>query len=147
MLQDLDPRLVSALHTKTASIPEMKTFLRAEVLEKWKSEEFDTGSSRVQVAMLSSRIKYLQGHIATHNHDKAALRTLAIFVSRRRKILRYMMRNDYTNYRLCVNELALRPLPVLHSKYPKLKVERTHEQVQLRNSRVKNRVPRGHLGH
>lgn len=145
--QGVNPKVAAALHTNTASIPEMKSFLRSEILDKWKSEDFDTGSSRVQVAMLTSRIAFMQNHVKLHNHDKHALRTVGIFVSRRRKLLQYMMKHDYSNYRLCINELNIRPMPVLFSKYPPRPHRKTHEQVQLRNSRIKNRRPRGHLGH
>ena len=52
--------------------------------------------------MLSDRISWLQLHIRKHNHDKTSLRTLSIAVSRRRKLLRYMMKNDYEGYRYVV---------------------------------------------
>lgn len=58
-----------------------------------------------------------------------------------------MMRREYEDYRLCIEELGLRPQPVLYSKYPTPQKRLTHEQVQQRNLRVKNRLKRGHLGH
>jgi hypothetical protein len=48
---------------------------------------------------------------------------------------------------LCANELELRHVPILYSKYPAPLPRKSHAEVQLRNSRVKNRTPRGHKGH
>jgi ribosomal protein S15 len=58
------------------------------------------------VAMLSDRITWLQLHIRKNNHDKHSLRTLSIVVSRRRKLLRYMMKNDYSGYRCAARSRA-----------------------------------------
>jgi hypothetical protein len=56
--------------------------------------------------MLTDRITWLQQHVKKHNHDKAALRTLTTVVSRRRRLLRYMMKNDYASFR-CVARCVL----------------------------------------
>ena len=49
--------------------------------------------------------------------------------------------------RLCLSELNIRALPIFLSKYPPRSRRPTHDEVQLKNSRLKNRKPRGHKGH
>lgn len=59
----------------------------------------------------------------------------------------YMIRRDYHSYRLVVNQLNLRPIPVFNSKHtPKMRKE-SHKQINARNARMKNRKSRGDKGH
>lgn len=146
-MEGRDPRLASALSTWTASIPELRSFRKQELLRVWAPDKHDTGATRVQVAMLSDRVTWLQNHIRKHNHDKHALRTIAIVANRRRKLLRYMMRNDYDNYRVCIRELEMRPTPMFYSKYPPRRPRQTHQAIAEKRKRLKNRKSRGYKGH
>lgn len=125
----------------------MLAFRRSEILKKYSAKPFDTGASRVQVAMVTERINRIAAHLSRNKHDKNCKRSLTSFTVRRRKVLEYMMRRDYQNYRLMVTELGLRPLNLVNSRHlPKVRAE-THKQVKERHARLKNRVSRGHRGH
>ena len=136
-----------ALSTATASAEDARAFERAGLLRRFETAHLDTGSSRVQVAALTARIQRLSGHLAQFKKDTHSKRSLLILASRRRRVLEYMMRRDFSNYRLVLKELGLRPLAVFNSPHqPKVRKE-THAQIIERNGRLKNRSSRGALGH
>jgi len=70
--------------------------------------ESDTGSARVQVAILTHRIKYLDEHFRAHKKDHHSRRGLLKMVGRRKRLLNYMKRTDVQAYRQVVQELGLR---------------------------------------
>jgi small subunit ribosomal protein S15 len=81
---------------------------KAEIIEKYKTHEGDTGSPQVQVALLSARITYLTEHFKTHKHDHHSRRGLLKLVSKRRHLLDYLRRNDREAYRRLIADLGLR---------------------------------------
>lgn len=68
----------------------------------------DTGSTEVQVAMLTQRINELTEHLRIHKHDHHSRRGLLKMVGRRRRLLQYLQREDIERYRALVKELGLR---------------------------------------
>ena len=91
-----------ALSTRTAGVQGALKFRRRQLCLKYRDSEWDTGSSRVQVAMLSLRLERLSLHATSHNHDKHCKRQIAILAARRKTLLSYMMRKDFSNYvRVC----------------------------------------------
>ncbi len=70
--------------------------------------ETDTGSSPVQVALLTRRINDLTEHLRSHSKDHHSRRGLLKLVGRRRRLLNYMQRNDLEGYRALIKELGLR---------------------------------------
>lgn len=70
--------------------------------------ERDTGSARVQIAMLTERINTLTEHFRTHKKDHHGRRGLLQMVSRRRRLLDYLKRTDLETYRRLLDELSLR---------------------------------------
>ena len=68
----------------------------------------DTGSTEVQVAMLSRRIEELTEHLRTHPKDHYSRRGLLKLVGRRRRFLDYLQRKDLEGYRALIKELGLR---------------------------------------
>jgi small subunit ribosomal protein S15 len=83
-------------------------FEKAPTITKYKGHETDTGSSRVQVAILTDRINYLTSHFRTHAKDHHGRLGLLKMVGRRRRLLTYMKRTDIEGYRQLVQELGLR---------------------------------------
>ena len=83
-------------------------FAKAPSIEKFRTHETDTGSTRVQVAVLTDRINYLTDHFRTHHKDHHGRLGLLKMVGRRRRLLTYMKRTDVTGYRQIVQELGLR---------------------------------------
>jgi small subunit ribosomal protein S15 len=68
----------------------------------------DTGSTRVQVALLTERINHLTDHFRAHAKDYHGQRGLLKLVSKRRRLLEYLKRTDLARYRQLIDELGLR---------------------------------------
>ena len=83
-------------------------FDKAPTLEKYRTHDADTGSARVQVAVLTDRINYLTDHFRTHHKDHHGRLGLLKMVGKRRRLLDYMKRTDVAAYRQLVQELGLR---------------------------------------
>jgi small subunit ribosomal protein S15 len=76
----------------------------------FKINENDTGSSQVQVAMLTTRINTLVEHLRAHKHDNATRRGLLKMVGRRRRLLVYLRRTQPAEYEALIQRLGLRRL-------------------------------------
>ena len=83
-------------------------FDKASTIEKYRTTESDTGSTRVQVALLTERINYLTEYFRAHKNDHHGRRGLLKMVGQRRRLLNYMKRTDVDGYRQIVQELGLR---------------------------------------
>lgn len=70
--------------------------------------ESDTGSTEVQVALLTARINHLTEHLKVHKKDHHTRRGLLMLVGRRRRLLDYLRRNDVERYRALIAKLGLR---------------------------------------
>lgn len=81
---------------------------KTAVIEKYKLHEQDVGSAPVQVALLTERINTLREHFDAHKHDHHGRRGLLKMVGRRRRLLRYIERNDVEAYRALIASLGLR---------------------------------------
>ena len=79
-----------------------------ELIGKFGSGEGDTGSADVQIALLTERINELTGHLKQHGKDHHSRRGLLMLVGKRRRMLRYLERNDLERYRALVADLGLR---------------------------------------
>ena len=83
-------------------------FEKVPTLEKFRTHETDTGSTRVQVALLTDRINYLTTHFRAHAKDHHSRRGLLKMVGKRRRLLNYLRRTDVQGYRQIIEELGLR---------------------------------------
>jgi small subunit ribosomal protein S15 len=83
-------------------------FDKQAVTTKYRLHEGDTGSSQVQVALLTERINSLTDHFRTHAKDHHGRRGLLKMVGTRRRLLNYLKSNDLTTYRKLIDELGLR---------------------------------------
>lgn len=83
-------------------------FAKSPIIEKYRAHESDSGSSRVQVALLTERINYLTDHFRAHKKDNHGRRGLLKMVGQRRRLLEYMRRTDLDGYRQLIAELGLR---------------------------------------
>ncbi|HXT15623.1 MAG TPA: 30S ribosomal protein S15 [Gemmatimonadaceae bacterium] len=83
-------------------------FDKAPTVTKYRTHETDAGSTRVQVAILTDRINYLNDHFRAHQKDHHSRRGLLKMVGRRRRLLNYLKRTDVDGYRKIVQELGLR---------------------------------------
>ena len=81
---------------------------KSEIVAKFRKHESDTGSSEVQIALLSERISQLQDHFKTHAKDHHSRRGLLKMVSQRRSLLDYLKRTQLERYKAVVAALNLR---------------------------------------
>jgi small subunit ribosomal protein S15 len=81
---------------------------KSKVIEQFQTSDGDTGSARVQIALLTRRINDLTGHFRTHAKDHHGRRGLLKMVGRRRRLLDYLRRKDVDEYRRILEELNLR---------------------------------------
>ncbi|MCP4295667.1 MAG: 30S ribosomal protein S15 [Proteobacteria bacterium] len=78
------------------------------IAKKYGKSETDTGSTEVQVALLTSRIKYLTDHFKKHIHDHHSRRGLLKLVGSRRRLLNYLKKKNIGKYRTLIADLGLR---------------------------------------
>ncbi|CAC9491123.1 SSU ribosomal protein S15p (S13e) [uncultured Gammaproteobacteria bacterium] len=78
------------------------------IIKQYQSSEGDTGSTNVQVALLTARIQHLTGHFKTHKKDHHSRRGLLRLVSQRKKLLAYLRSNDTSAYSNLIFRLGLR---------------------------------------
>ena len=81
---------------------------KSEIIEKFKTHDTDTGSSEVQIALLSDRITYLTEHFKVHKKDHHSRRGLLKLVGQRRRLLQYLKQRDVAKYRTIIQELGIR---------------------------------------
>jgi len=80
----------------------------AEIIGEHKINDQDTGSASVQIAMLTKRIQELTGHFNTHKKDHHSRRGLLKLVGQRRRLMRYMQKQDLDGYRALIAKLGIR---------------------------------------
>jgi small subunit ribosomal protein S15 len=81
---------------------------KKDIIDKFKVHEKDTGSSEVQIALLTGRIDYLTNHFKIHKKDHHSRRGLLKLVGKRRRLLNYLKKNDMDKYRVVIKELGIR---------------------------------------
>jgi small subunit ribosomal protein S15 len=84
--------------------------VKAETISDYRVHETDTGSPDVQVAILTQRIRQLTVHLNANKQDQSSRRGLQKMVGRRRRLLRYISRNDLPRYQELIARLGLRGL-------------------------------------
>jgi small subunit ribosomal protein S15 len=84
------------------------TFDKQTVVASHQSHDRDTGSTKVQVALLTERINSLTDHFRTHPKDHHSRQGLLKMVGTRRRLLNYLKRTDLVGYRALIEELGLR---------------------------------------
>ena len=81
---------------------------KTDIINKFELHRGDTGSTEVQVALLTERINQLTGHMAANRHDYHSQRGLLKLVGQRRRLLAYLSREDVSRYRSLITRLGLR---------------------------------------
>ncbi|MEO8649932.1 MAG: 30S ribosomal protein S15 [Acidobacteriota bacterium] len=82
--------------------------VKEKIVSDYKTHGSDTGSSQVQVALLTQRIQELTEHFKVHKKDNNSRRGLLKMVSRRRKLLDYLKRTNINEYHEIIQKLGLR---------------------------------------
>jgi small subunit ribosomal protein S15 len=86
----------------------LSTEQKSQIVREFQHSTIDTGSSEVQVALLTNRINDLQNHFAVHKHDHHSRRGLLKMVNQRRKMLDYLKGKDLRRYQTLIARLGLR---------------------------------------
>ncbi len=81
---------------------------KQKIINDYKIREGDTGSTEVQVSLLTERINHLVGHLSTHVTDNHSRRGLFMLVGQRKRLLSYLSREDVTRYNSLISKLSLR---------------------------------------
>ena len=82
--------------------------IRAQVTQDYQLHHTDSGSTEVQVAILTARIHQLTGHLRVHKKDVHSRRGLVTLVSKRRRLLNFLTKEDVNRYQTLITRLGLR---------------------------------------
>ncbi len=78
------------------------------IIKEFQTHPNDTGSSEVQIAILTARINHLTDHLKTHRKDFHCRRGLVALASRRRKLLNYLKKHELNKYTTIIKQLGIR---------------------------------------
>jgi small subunit ribosomal protein S15 len=81
---------------------------KQEIIDKFKKNEKDTGSTKIQVAVLTERINNLTAHLKMHKKDEHCRRGLMMLVGQRKRLLKYLSRVSLDEYNALITELNIR---------------------------------------
>ncbi len=84
--------------------------LKERVIEKFKTHPNDTGSTEVQIALLTEEMKQLAGHLKTHKKDNSSRRGLLRKINERRRLLKYLSHENPKSYLEIITRLKLKKL-------------------------------------
>jgi small subunit ribosomal protein S15 len=82
--------------------------VKSEIVKKFGKSDKDSGTTEVQIAILTERINQLTSHFESHKKDHASRRGLMQMVGKRRRLLDYLMKKEITRYRTIIKELNIR---------------------------------------
>jgi len=86
----------------------IKTQDKQKIIKKYKLHQRDTGSAEVQIAILTEEIKQLIKHLKKHPKDNHSRRGLLMMVSKRKKLLNYILRESTRRYNSIIKKLGLK---------------------------------------
>ena len=82
--------------------------VKQNIIAEYRNHQADTGSTELQVAILTARIRQVTDHLRTHRKDVHSRRGLVTMVSKRRRLLNYLSREDVGRYQRLIGRLGLR---------------------------------------
>lgn len=103
-------KLKEILSFKYAGRAEINQFRIAESLKKWSRQPNDTGSSEVQIAVLTEKIRYMTDHLKGHHKDQRTKRALGITIDKRRALLKHLKKQNVSTYYHLLRDLNLRDM-------------------------------------
>lgn len=81
---------------------------KSEIIKNFGKHDKDAGSTKIQIAILTERIRELASHFDEHPKDNHSRRGLVMMVAKRRKLLKYLVKTDYNSYKKLIKELGIR---------------------------------------
>lgn len=101
-----EKKVKKVIKAEVKKLPERKE--KKEIINEFQNHNKDTGSPKVQVALLTEKINNLTAHLDAHKKDNHSRRGLLMLVGKRRRLLRYMEGKDKNVYEGLIKELSLR---------------------------------------
>lgn len=102
------PVVKKVAEKKIKTTPSAKTTKKKSLVEKYQTHKNDTGSSEVQIALLSEKINELVKHLRKHYKDQDSKRGLLVAINKRRRLLNYLQRTNIKKYQKIIADLGLR---------------------------------------
>ena len=102
------PECVLAARRTGLQSTTMNKETKTKLIEEYRLNEKDCGSSEVQIAILTGRITELTEHMKIHKKDNSTKRGLVAMVNRRRRLLAYLQKEDFQRYSALIKKLGLR---------------------------------------
>ncbi|PIR92344.1 30S ribosomal protein S15 [Candidatus Falkowbacteria bacterium CG10_big_fil_rev_8_21_14_0_10_44_15] len=112
--------------------------IKQRIINKFRTHEKDTGSSQVQIAILSEEIKLLTEHLNRHKHDNSSRRGLLRKVAERRKLLKYLQKEDEKAFIELVGKLKLKIGKKMIEEEAEIK-RREQEELEAAKQRAQDR--------
>lgn len=82
--------------------------VKSEIIAKYRRDEKDTGSAEVQIAVLTEQVKVLTEHLKINKKDHSSRLGLLKMVGKRKRLLKYLRKTDYTKFTTLVADLGIR---------------------------------------
>ncbi|MEM9770486.1 MAG: 30S ribosomal protein S15 [Cyanobacteria bacterium P01_D01_bin.73] len=82
--------------------------IKQQVINEYQVHGTDTGSTEVQIAMLTARVKQLSEHLKTNKKDHSSRRGLLKVIGRRKRLMAYLQKTDRTKYQELIQKLGIR---------------------------------------
>lgn len=86
----------------------LESATKQEIVSKYGKDDADTGSTQVQIAMLTARINELSEHLKRNKKDHHGRRGLLVMVGKRKRLLSYLEKSDFEGYKSLITDLGLR---------------------------------------
>ena len=107
MLDEYPEAYKRAFGISTLSQADLNRVKKQEIIAKFQRKAYDTGSSEVQIALLTERIRRLTEHLWYHHKDYSAKRRMYILVGKRKKMMKYLRNNNFERYVYTIRELRM----------------------------------------
>ncbi len=104
---------------------------KLKIIKKFRTHDSDTGSAQVQIAILTEEIKSLSGHLKEHKHDHSSRRGLLRKVSERRKLLKYLQKEDAKAFADVAKKLNLKIAKKLQAEEDALRKEQELDEITI----------------
>lgn len=101
-------KIISKQTKKAKKATVIEGLKKPEIMKKYQLHDKDSGSTEVQIALLTDRINQLSAHLQTHKKDADSRRGLLMMVGKRRKLLNYTAKHDQKQYEQLIKDLGLR---------------------------------------
>ena len=99
---------VALVYLKGSFIMALSKERKQEIFSEYGTAEGDTGSTEVQIAMLTAQIQSLSGHLQANKKDHHGRRGLLMMVGKRKRLLKYLEQKDFEGYKALIGRLGLR---------------------------------------